>query len=144
MIFDIHLLRQSDTNLIPPIHMGVQSDGFVLLKNKFNLNLFLLRALFFLFFFTLSDFITYVYIYTRYNFQELQDTQNLILFIGYRFNEKKKIILYTCKKSTQWYQIKSFCIINISRNIIHFQINVLSKMYNKQTSAVLIKWYCWI
>lgn len=57
-------------------------DCFCPNEDKFNLTLFLLRALFFLpvfFFFTLIDFITYFYISTRYNFQDLQDTKLFII-----------------------------------------------------------------
>lgn len=94
-IFDIyHLRRQSDTNLIPPIHMGEQSDrlvcdiAFVKIKDntlfkaifwrrkkrfwdcfcpnedKFNLTLFLLRALFFLPFFFDWFYYLSLYIYS--------------------------------------------------------------------------------
>lgn len=98
---------------------------------------------YFFFFFLLWVILLLMSIYIRDTISRNCKTHK-IWFCSLVIGLMRKIILYTCKKSTQWYQIKSFCIINISRNIIHFQINVLSKMYNKQTSAVLIKWYCWI
>lgn len=99
-IFDIyHLRRQSDTNLIPPIHMGEQTqtdwsvishlsilrtthflrqylkkekrfwDFFVRMKTSLIWLCFSWERYFFFPFF-LIDFITYFYISTRYNFQD--------------------------------------------------------------------------
>lgn len=117
-IFDIYqLLRQSDTNLIPPIHMGEQSDrlvcdiAFVKIKDntlskaifkkktllgffcpnedKFNLTLFLLRALFFLpFFFWLI--LLLISIYLLDTISRICKTRNSFLFISNRFNNEKK------------------------------------------------------
>lgn len=66
-------------------------DSFCPNEDKFNLTLFLLRALFFLPFFFLIDFITYFYISTRYHFQDLQDTKFDFVYYSNKFINEKKI-----------------------------------------------------
>lgn len=118
-IFDIyHLRRQSDTNLIPPIHMGEQSDrlvcdsAFVKIKDntlskaifkkknasgilfvRMKTSLIWLcfsweRYFFFPFFFWLI--LLLISIYLLDTISRICKTRNSFLFISNRFNNEKK------------------------------------------------------
>lgn len=92
-------------------------DSFCPNEDKFNLTLFLLRALFFLpLFFWLI--LLLISIYLLDTISRICKTRNSFLFISNRFNNEKKILY---KKSTKWSQIKSFCTINIMQEFFIFK-----------------------
>lgn len=92
-------------------------DSFCPNEDKFNLTLFLLRALFFLPFFWLI--LLLISINLLDTISRICKTRNSFLFTLLVIGLITKKILY--KKSTKWSQIKSFCTINIMQEIFIFK-----------------------